>query len=45
MRKVVKHWRQQAPEPVYTQNVEGDATGETAAPAAGAADVARWGRR
>ena len=24
VRKVVKHWRAQAPEPVYTQNVEGD---------------------
>jgi S-DNA-T family DNA segregation ATPase FtsK/SpoIIIE len=34
VRKVVKHWRQQAPEPVYTTNVEGDATGETAVPAA-----------
>ena len=27
VRKVVKHWRSQAPEPVYTQNVEGDQTG------------------
>ncbi|MFW2333461.1 DNA translocase FtsK 4TM domain-containing protein [Ilumatobacter sp.] len=25
VRKVVKHWRQQAPEPTYTSNVEGDA--------------------
>ena len=24
VRKVVAHWRQQAPEPVYTQDVEGD---------------------
>ena len=24
VRKIVKHWRQQAPEPVYTSNVEGD---------------------
>jgi S-DNA-T family DNA segregation ATPase FtsK/SpoIIIE len=34
VRKVVNHWRQQAPEPVYTTNVEGDDTGATAAPAA-----------
>ena len=27
VRKVVKHWRAQAPEPVYTQNVEGDEDG------------------
>ncbi len=27
VRKVVSHWRQQAPEPVYTQNVEGDRDG------------------
>jgi S-DNA-T family DNA segregation ATPase FtsK/SpoIIIE len=33
VRKVVKHWRAQAPEPVYTQNVEGDETGAT--PSAG----------
>lgn len=26
VRKVVKHWRQQAPEPAYTTNVEGDDT-------------------
>jgi S-DNA-T family DNA segregation ATPase FtsK/SpoIIIE len=32
VRKIVKHWRQQAPEPVYNENVEGDATGETAVP-------------
>jgi S-DNA-T family DNA segregation ATPase FtsK/SpoIIIE len=25
VRKVVKHWRQQAPEPTYTSDVEGDA--------------------
>jgi S-DNA-T family DNA segregation ATPase FtsK/SpoIIIE len=24
VRKIVKHWRQQAPEPTYTSNVEGD---------------------
>jgi S-DNA-T family DNA segregation ATPase FtsK/SpoIIIE len=30
VRKVVKHWRAQAPEPVYTSNVEGD--DEAAAP-------------
>lgn len=30
VRKVVKHWRSQAPEPVYTQDVEGDDA--TAAP-------------
>ncbi len=27
VRKVVSHWRQQAPEPVYTTNVEGDDEG------------------
>ena len=27
VRKVVSHWRQQAPEPVYTTNVEGDEDG------------------
>jgi len=26
VRKIVQHWRRQAPEPVYTQNVEGDET-------------------
>ena len=35
VRKVVAHWRQQAPEPVYSSNVEGDDTG--AAPATGPA--------
>ncbi|MDJ0770160.1 MAG: DNA translocase FtsK 4TM domain-containing protein [Ilumatobacter sp.] len=34
VRKVVAHWRQQAPEPVYTTNVEGDDTGASPAPAA-----------
>jgi len=33
VRKIVTHWRAQAPEPVYTQNVEGDETGATPAPA------------
>ncbi|HWL41590.1 MAG TPA: DNA translocase FtsK 4TM domain-containing protein [Ilumatobacter sp.] len=32
VRKVVAHWRQQAPEPVYSSNVEGDDTGSTPAP-------------
>lgn len=31
VRKVVKHWRSQAPEPVYTQNVEGDVDGASGA--------------
>ncbi len=29
VRQIVAHWRAQAPEPVYTTNVEGDATGST----------------
>jgi len=36
VRKVVAHWREQAPEPVYSSNVEGDDTGASAAPAAAA---------
>lgn len=32
VRKVVKHWRSQAPEPVYTTNVEGDDNAPGAAP-------------
>jgi S-DNA-T family DNA segregation ATPase FtsK/SpoIIIE len=28
VRKVVAHWRQQAPEPVYSSNVPGDVTGD-----------------
>jgi S-DNA-T family DNA segregation ATPase FtsK/SpoIIIE len=32
VRKIVKHWRSQAPEPVYTQNVGGDETGATPSP-------------
>jgi DNA segregation ATPase FtsK/SpoIIIE, S-DNA-T family len=35
VRKIVKHWRSQAPEPVYTQNVEGDETGASPSPLAG----------
>jgi S-DNA-T family DNA segregation ATPase FtsK/SpoIIIE len=34
VRKVVKHWRAQAPEPVYTSNVEGDDTGAMPVPGA-----------
>jgi S-DNA-T family DNA segregation ATPase FtsK/SpoIIIE len=30
VRKIVSHWRQQAPEPVYSSNVEGDDDGGTA---------------
>ena len=33
VRKIVKHWRAQAPEPVYTTNVEGDDHGPTGASA------------
>ena len=36
VRKVVKHWRQQAPEPVYSDNVEAD-HGDQVGAAAGAA--------
>jgi S-DNA-T family DNA segregation ATPase FtsK/SpoIIIE len=35
VRRVVSHWRQQAPEPVYSTNVEGDDDGGGAAVAAG----------
>ena len=31
VRKIVKHWRQQAPEPVYSTDVEGDAESVVAA--------------
>lgn len=41
VRKVVKHWRAQAPEPVYTQNVEGDEEGGAAAGAAPASPPAQ----
>jgi S-DNA-T family DNA segregation ATPase FtsK/SpoIIIE len=34
VRKVVNHWRQQAPEPVYTSNVEGEDDGGEGAPRA-----------
>ena len=39
VRKVVAHWRQQAPEPVYSSNVPGDVTGDDTGvgPAAGSA--------
>ena len=36
VRKVVKHWRDQAPEPVYSTNVEGDESGAVAVPGAAA---------
>src|SRR5690606_34803205 len=31
VRKIVKHWRAQAPEPVYTSDVEGDDAGDGSA--------------
>ena len=41
VRKVVKHWRAQAPEPVYTQNVEGDEEGGAAGGSAPASPPAQ----
>jgi S-DNA-T family DNA segregation ATPase FtsK/SpoIIIE len=35
VRKVVAHWRQQAPEPVYSSNVPGDVTGDDTGAGAG----------
>jgi S-DNA-T family DNA segregation ATPase FtsK/SpoIIIE len=39
VRKVVKHWRAQAPEPVYTHNVEGDDEGAAPASSSGPAQM------
>jgi S-DNA-T family DNA segregation ATPase FtsK/SpoIIIE len=42
VRKIVNHWRQQAPEPVYTSNVEGDdegGDGATVLPGMGSPDA------